>query len=87
MRVISDVTSPELSVGYVAEMYVCVLFFALGLALRTSCYFRPTPGLSVRGVDRATEVGVRRAPGLCAGGVRVRDWGSSPLVISLVSSP
>ena len=35
---------------------------------------------------RAAEVGVRRDPGLCAGVVRGRYQGSSPLVISLVPS-
>ena len=79
--------SLEFSVGDVTERAVRVFFFALGMALRTSCYFRPSPGLSVMDVDRAAEVGVRRSQGLCAGVVRGREWGSSPLVISLVPYP
>ena len=87
LRVRSDVASLELSVGDVVERDVCVFFFALGLALRPYCLFRPYLGLSVGYVDRVSEVGVRRDPGLCSGVVRGRGWGYSPLVISLVTSP
>ena len=87
LRVRPDMASLEFSVGDVTERAVRVFFFALGMALRTSCYFRPSPGLSVMDVDRAAEVGVRRSQGLCAGVVRGREWGSSPLVISLLPSP
>ena len=84
LRLRPDMASPELFVGDVAERDVRIFFFALGIALRTSCSLRLSPGLSVRDVDRAVEVGVKRAPGLCAGLVRGREWRSSPLLISLV---
>ena len=38
-------------------------------------------------MDRAIEIGVRGAPGFCAGVVRGGELGSSLLVISLVPSP
>ena len=38
-------------------------------------------------MERAEEVGVQRALGLCAGEVRGRERGFSPLVISLMASP
>ena len=72
LRVISDVASLEFSVRDVVENSVCVVLFALGLALRTSCLFRLSPKISIMDVDRATEVGVRRASVLCAGVVRGR---------------
>ena len=87
MREKSDGASPEFSVGYVAEKVTRVFFFALGIDLGNPCYFRPSTGLSVGGVDRAAKVGGQRASGLCTEVARVRERGSSPPVLSLVLSP
>ena len=84
LKVRSDVASPEFSVWDVSEKAIHVFFFALGIELRTSCYFRPSPGLSVKDVDRAAELSVRRDLGLCTRVARGRERGSSPLVLSLV---
>ena len=69
-----------------AERDVCVFFLALALALGTFFSFRPSPELSIGDVDRAAEVGVRRAAGSCVGVVRGKARGSYPLVIFLVPS-
>ena len=85
-RVGSGVASPEFSSGDVDARSIRSLLFALGLALQTSCLIRSSLGLSVWGMVRSVEVGVRKAPGLGAGIVRGREWGSCPLLITLVLS-
>ena len=86
-RVGSGVASPELSVRDVDARSIYPLLISLGIVLRTSCLIRLSPGLSVRDVVRAAEVSVRRALGIGSGVVIGREWGSSPILITLVLSP